>query len=206
MAENAPEEIATVRIELFDTEPLIWREVEVPTSITLKGLHGVIQAAMGWYDQHLWEFRLGRQAYGQPVTGDDGWGGPPPMRADKTVLADLLRPRKTVLEYLYDFGDSWEHRLIVSRVRPGEPDVLYPRFVAGEHPAPPEDCGGLPGFYASLEALADPGHPDHEDAADWLDGYDPARFEELRLKMAVARLATRRRAQRGRGAKAKPDG
>ena len=47
-----PEQIATLRIELVDTDPLIWRQVEVPTSITLRALHDVIQAAMGWFDQH----------------------------------------------------------------------------------------------------------------------------------------------------------
>ena len=60
-AAESVNEIATVRIELRDTDPLIWREVEVPTSITLKVLHDVIQAVMGWFDHHLWEFTIGKQ-------------------------------------------------------------------------------------------------------------------------------------------------
>lgn len=64
-------EIATVRIELRHTEPLIWREVEVPTSITLKVLHDIIQAVMGRFDCHLWEFTIGKQRYGLPT--DDDW-------------------------------------------------------------------------------------------------------------------------------------
>ena len=51
-------EIATVRIELKDSDPLIWRQVEVPTSITLKTLHAIIQATIGWHDYHLWEFAI----------------------------------------------------------------------------------------------------------------------------------------------------
>ena len=69
-ASDSVNEIATVRIELRDTDPLIWREVEVPTSITLKVLHDVIQAVMGWFDYHLWEFTIGKQRYGLPMDQD----------------------------------------------------------------------------------------------------------------------------------------
>jgi len=202
-AEDAPEQIATLRIELLDTEPLVWREVEVPTTITLRTLHDVVQAAMGWQDQHLWELKLGRQRYGRPMPGDD-WAGAPTLTAAKVVLAEVLKPRKTVFDYLYDFGDSWEHRLTVTDVRQGEPGAVYPRYVAGEYAAPPEDCGGVPGFYAALEALADPRHPEHEDVADWLDGYDPSDMNELALKRAVGRIASRRHAPKRRAAKTPP--
>jgi hypothetical protein len=185
-------EIATLRIELLDTDPLIWRQVEVPTSITLKGLHDVVQAAMGWDDQHLWEFRIGRQVYGQPMRGES-WGADPILSAAKVLLGEILKPRKTVIDYIYDMGDSWEHRLTLTDVRPGAPDTAYPRYIAGEQAAPPEDCGGVPGFYASLEALADPNHPDHEDVADWLEGYDPNAINEPALKRAVGRIASRKR-------------
>ena len=62
-------QICTVRIELLDTDPLIWREVEVPTSITLKVLHDIVQITMGWLDQHLWEFTIGKQSYGPAMAG-----------------------------------------------------------------------------------------------------------------------------------------
>jgi hypothetical protein len=192
-AEDVLEQIATLRIELLDTEPLIWREVEIPTAITLKGVHDVVQAAMGWDDQHLWELKLGRQRYGRPIPGEN-WGGAPTLRAEKVVLAEVLKPRKTVFDYLYDFGDSWEHRLTITGIRQGEAGAVYPRYIAGEHAAPPEDCGGVPGFYAALEALADPSHPEHADVSDWLDGYDPNKLNELALKRAVGRIASRRRA------------
>ena len=65
-------EIATVRIELRDSDPLIWRQIEVPTSITLKVLHDIIQAAMGWFDYHLWEFTIAKRRYGLPT--DEDWG------------------------------------------------------------------------------------------------------------------------------------
>jgi len=196
-AQDDPGQIATLRIELLDTDPLIWRQLEVSTSSTLKDLHNLIQAAMGWANQHLWEFRIGRQIYGQPMSGDT-WGGPAIINAGKVRLGELLKPRKTVIEYTYDMGDSWEHRLTLTDVRPADPALVYPRYIAGEQPAPPEDCGGVPGFYTALEALADPNHPEHADVVEWLDGYDPNQFNELALKLAVGRIASRRRAAKAR--------
>lgn len=112
VASDSFNEIATVRIELRHTDPLIWRQVEVPTSITLKVLHDIIQVVMGWFDYHLWEFTVGKQRYGLPM--DDDWGTKPRIAATKVRLRDVLKPRKTVIDYTYDFGDCWEHRLTVT--------------------------------------------------------------------------------------------
>jgi hypothetical protein len=192
-------EIATVRIELCDTDPVIWRQVEVPTSITLKGLHDIVQAVMGWFDYHLWEFTIGRQRYGLPM--DDDWGTEPRIEASKVRLRDVLKARKTVIDYMYDFGDGWEHRLTVTDVRPGAAGGSYPRYIGGERNAPPEDCGGIPGFYEMLNALADPNHPDHAEAKEAADEYDPDAIDEMGIKYALARIANRRNAARGRLAK-----
>jgi hypothetical protein len=185
-------EIATVRIELKDSDPLIWREVEVPTSITLKVLHDIVQATIGWMDYHLWEFVVGGHTYGLPM--DEDWGTEPRKQAAKVRLREVLGPGKTVIDYTYDFGDSWEHRIVVSNIRPGAPGVRYPRYLAGERNGPPEDCGGIPGFYDLLDARADPKHPSHADAEAWLDDYDPDELEELPIKFALGRMAARRNA------------
>lgn len=189
-------EIASVRIELQDTDPLIWREVEVPTSITLKVLHDIVQATIGWMDYHLWEFRVGGRTYGLPM--DEDWGTEPRKDAAKVRLREVLGPGKTAIDYTYDFGDSWEHRIVVSNVRQGAPDVRYPRYLAGERNGPPEDCGGVPGFYDLLDARADPEHPNHADAKAWLDDYDPDQLDELPIKFALGRLAARRNSAEAR--------
>ena len=121
-ASDSVNEIATVRIELRHTDPLIWRQVEVPTSITLTVLHDIIQAVMGWFDYHLWEFTIGKQKYGLPM--DEDWGSRQRLMAGKVRLRGVLQPRKTVIDYTYDFGDQWEHRLTVTDVRAGEPGGL----------------------------------------------------------------------------------
>jgi len=192
-------EICTVRIELLDTDPLIWRQVEVPTSITLKVLHDIVQVTMGWFDYHLWEFRIGTRTYGLPMDAD--WGTAPRAEASKVRLRDVLKPRKTVIDYLYDFGDSWEHRLTVTGVRPGEDGVSYPWLIGGEWAGPPEDCGGIPGFYGVLDVMADPEHPDHAEITEWLDGYDPKEIGEFEIRIALRRIANRRNAARTRIAK-----
>ena len=87
VASDSFNEIATVRIELRHTDPLIWRQVEVPTSITLKVLHDIIQVVMGWFDYHLWEFTVGKQRYGLPM--DDDWGTKPRIEATKVRLRDV---------------------------------------------------------------------------------------------------------------------
>jgi len=192
-------QICTVRIELLDTDPLIWRQVEVPTSITLKVLHDIVQITMGWLDYHLWEFTIGKRKYGLPM--DEDWGAAPRMGAIKVGLRDVLKSRKTTIDYLYDFGDSWEHRLTVTDVRQGEPGVGYPRYIGGEWAGPPEDCGGTPGFYNMLDAMADPEHPEHAEILEWLGDYDPKEIDELPVKIALGRIANRRNAASKRLAK-----
>ena len=192
MTIDSENEIATLRIDLLDTDPPIWREVAVPTSMTLAALHQTVQAAMGWYDQHLWEMRIGPQRYAPPMPGDDGWGGPPTRDAAKVRLREVLKSRRTVIDYVYDMGDSWEHRLTLTGVRAGEADGEYPRYLAGERACPPEDCGGIPGFYETLDALADPAHPDHAHAVEWFEDYDPDVIDDEVVRIGLSRIARRR--------------
>ena len=116
-------EIATLRIDLKDSDPPIWRLVEVPTSITLKVLHDIVQVTMGWLDYHLWEFRIDGTTYG--LSMDDDWGTSPRKSADRTRLRDVIMPGTTIIDYIYDFGDQWEHRLTVRDVRVGDPAIGY---------------------------------------------------------------------------------
>jgi len=195
-ASNRSGEVCTLRVELLDTDPVIWREAEVPTAVTFDELHHLVQILMGWQDEHLWEFRIGKQAVGEEIEDDlelEPGRAPGPAR-----LRDILRPRRTTINYLYDFGDSWKHRLIVTRIRPGAPGVAYPRYLGGERAGPPEDCGGTFGFYDKLDVLADPSDPDHEDIAEWFGDYDPGVVDEAAIKQALAAIAKHRGTGPGR--------
>ena len=115
-------------------------------------------------------------------------------RSVRLRLRDVLASGTTRISYTYDFGDSWEHSLTVSDIRAGAPGTAYPRFIAGERDCPPEDCGGIPGFYEMLEARVDPEHPDHAEMAEWLDGYDPEELDVFPIEVALGRIAARRNA------------
>ena len=157
------ETVARLHIALADTDPLIWRRVDVPVDASLKMLHDVIQGAMGWLDYHLWEFEAGDRRYGVP---DPDWEDDGLLAAKNAKLKTLLDRDLRQFLYTYDMGDNWEHIVTVEAVRQGEPGIKYPRYVEGERRAPPEDCGGTPGFEAFLEAIANPKHPEHEEVTE----------------------------------------
>jgi hypothetical protein len=194
-------EVCTIRMELRDSDPLIWREVEVPTSVTFRVLHDVIQIVMDWFDYHLWEFTVAGQRFGPPM--EDDWGDGPRKDAGKARLRDVLGPRRTIIDYTYDFGDNWEMRLTATKVRQGEASGSYPRLVSGEWAAPPEDCGGIPGFYELLDTLADPKRPDDDGLREHFEGYDPNLVDIPLMTIALSRIANRRKAAQVTAAKKK---
>jgi pRiA4b ORF-3-like protein len=171
-------ELAVLRIKivLLGTKPPIWRRVLVPAEFTLAQLHDVVQAAMGWEDCHLHQFYIGKQRFGVPDPNERFLGGSLTLNEKKTRLANLLNTVGAKATYIYDLGDSWEHALTVEKILPAELDVPNPHCTEGKLAAPPEDCGGIPGFYHMMEALADPNHEDHEDMRDWTDSFDPEAF------------------------------
>jgi hypothetical protein len=204
IARQSHNTVVRLRILLAGIDPLVWRQVDVPVSLTLHDLHGVIQASMGWLDCHLHEFRVDGQPYGDPEVDEDRlFGTPAQVRRElrthgldkqaidemlergellldeSTVeLGDLTSGRFVSFEYEYDFGDGWRHVIIVEDVGPAERGVRYPRCVAGSRACPPEDVGGLPGYAQMLEALADESHEDHQHYLDWLGGkWDAERFD-----------------------------
>ena len=158
--------IAILRIELEDIEPLIWRRVTVRTSMNLKAVHSVIQAVMGWLDNHLWEFAANERKYGILIPNDPEWNG----RIDNaaaTKLSALVTNGVTDIGYVYEIGDNWQHRIIVEKLKPAEPGTLYPQFLGGERRCPPEDCGGFPGYYEFLDNIASKRSKKRKGALDW---------------------------------------
>ena len=189
------EEICTLRIELAESDPPIWREVEVPTAFTLLEVHEIVQRVMNWEDYHLWEFTIDKRRYGID-DGEDLFGVEPALDAEATLLRDILKPRRTQFRYLYDFGDSWDHKLIATKIRPAEANTVYPRLIGGEQNAPPEDSGGIWGFHDKLAVLRNPRDPEYRDLKAWFGRYNPATFPERRIKLALGTFAKARLAER----------
>lgn len=187
------EPIARIRIELRDIEPKIWRRVDMPLSSTLMALHDVIQVTMGWQDCHLFEFRIGDKIYGEPHP-DDVMYERKIYRAKGLRLQDLIGRGVDHFLYVYDFGDNWQHDVIVEGVRDGEADVDYPVLVDGARRGPPEDVGSAPGFMDFIEAILDPAHEEHRRMLQWYGGpFDPADIDEKRVRRILRWFADRRR-------------
>jgi hypothetical protein len=186
------ETIARLRISLNDIEPGVWRTVDMPVAGSLKMLHHVIQAAMGWQDYHLWHFDIGERCYGVP---DPEWPDRNLAAARNVKLVALIERGVRQLTYTYDMGDDWRHTVTIEAVEPGKPGVKYPRFVAGERRCPPEDVGGFPGFELFLDAVNDPAHEEHQQTLKWYGGpFDSDDIDVLATKRAVAAIAIRRHA------------
>lgn len=178
-----------IKIILRDSRPPIWRRLEVPSDITLRELHDVIQAAFGWEDYHMWAFETGRDRYG---IADRDLG----IRSAASRRLSQVAPHSgDRLRYTYDFGDNWEHDILVEDVTAPKAGTAYPRCLTGRRACPPEDCGGIWGYDYLIEILADPGHEEHEDRLEWLGlgsagQFDPAAFDAAEVNSALSGLAT----------------
>jgi len=170
--------IYQIKVTLLGTKPPIWRRLLVPASMTLAKLHDVLQTAMGWAGGHMHEFRTADRHFGIPDPEDRSMGMQ--VENERSIrLSSVLRSAGTKLIYTYDFGDNWEHAVVLERLLPAQLslDLEYPICIDGKLACPPDDCGGIPGYYELIEALADPEHDRHEEISEWIsDGFDPQDF------------------------------
>ena len=187
---NPPEASSALyelKITLRGSKPAIWRRVQVPGSIKLSRLHEVLQIAMGWTDSHLHQFIDPPLVYSVP-SGED-YPGVERLDERRFRLADLARHEKASLIYEYDFGDGWAHEVVVEKIMPAGPEKQRAVCLAGENACPPEDCGGIGGYYELLEAVDNPKHEAHQQMLDWLgEPFDPSRFDLQAVNAALRRV------------------
>lgn len=176
-----------IKITLMHLEPAIWRRVVVPKDITLRDLHTVIQIAMGWEDDHLHEFQIGKKRYGRMTPEPLGFGDPP-VNEDIAHLNGVAKPKAKFI-YWYDFGDDWMHEIHIEREVESETGKRNARCIAGEHACPPEDCGGVPGYANMVAILTDPGHEEYGEIRECVgDDFDPLRFDRERVDRRLSAL------------------
>jgi len=189
-----------MKVTLRGSQPRIWRRFEVPADVTLHQLHRILQVVMGWTDSHLHQFRRGNSCYGQ----SDPEFGVRRINERKVRLQDVLLEPKDRMVYEYDFGDGWEHELVLEAITSTSGEGQAVRVHQGQGACPPEDVGGIWGYHEFLEALGNPKHPHHHDIADWWGGpFDSQAFDidgmksrpcEIPAKAArLARVCRRRR-------------
>lgn len=171
-----------LKVSLDDSEPEIWRRVLVPGKLSLEKLHFIIQIVMGWSNSHLHEFEINSKRYINSVHDPDGMDSFPPAFNEKKVkIADVLS-KKDRFTYSYDFGDNWIHSITVEEIQEPSEIFNYPLCIDGANACPPEDCGGIHGYYGLLENLKDDGSEEYLEAMAWLGGqFNPNSFDANRV-------------------------
>ena len=157
-----------VKITLKGVKPAIWRRVEVSPNILLGDFHTVIQDSMGWMDSHLHEFRIGRDVLQPRHQIEDDEFSDECIDYTKIKLEAILKQEGDKVCYIYDFGDSWEHSVVLEKILDIKNAPKHPVCTAGKRICPPEDCGGTSGYMQILEILKDPTHEEHEETLEWL--------------------------------------
>lgn len=131
---------------------MVWRRLLVPGSYTLRELHGVIQAAMGWEGIHLYDFQLRAARYGSWELS---------VSSPDVTLATLRLRQGARFVYEYDLNIPWRHEVRIEDRLGLETGKTYPLCTGGGGACPPEDCGGPESFMAarddrvSFDALED---------------------------------------------------
>ena len=168
------ENIYQIKIVLYDSKPPIWRRLLVPDSISLYKLHQIIQIAMGWSDSHLHQFIIHGEYYSIPHPEDNR-----PIIDERSYRLGQIAPSEgDKFIYEYDFGDSWDHEVLVEKILPPEPGVKYPVCIKGKRACPPDDVGGIGGYEYFLTVMSDPNHDEHARLLTWWGGeFDPEEFD-----------------------------
>ena len=179
------------KITLIDSRPLIWRRVLVPNSFSFRELHKVIQGLFGWENCHMHDLYSGKAYRSSKISKRwplDGY---------------FSRPKQKAI-YLYDFGDDWEHEILFEKMVESPKGVTYVICSDGAKAAPPEDCGGLYGYYDILDIIRNKRHPDHGQMLEWIgEDFDPELFEVERINKALKRIKKRAKTGKRLSAKAK---
>jgi len=170
--------IYQLKFTLRGIRPPIWRRVHIPGDVTLEDLHWVIQSSMGWTNSHLHSFNFQGIEHGVSMPNVDF--SEVNSRDEQSIkLSNFLPRKRSTFSYLYDFGDSWEHEVLVEKLLPVELELRYPVCLKAKRACPPEDCGGVGGYRNFLEVINNVEHPEHQEMLDWVGGFfDP---EEIRL-------------------------
>jgi hypothetical protein len=172
-----------LKVTLNDIRPAIWRRISLPGSTSLGDLHLIIQAAMGWDCSHLHAFQAAGRDFGDPFDLEDA------EDEEDMTIDGLVRLGVSRFLYTYDFGDNWEHTLLIEKKQPPADAPAIPTCLAGSRNCPPEDCGGAPGYDELLAALAAPDSPDSRELLEMIgEGFD---LEEFSIEKTNARMAGR---------------
>ena len=170
-----------------DIEPIIWRRIQVPETYSFWDLHVAIQDSMGWLDSHLHGFHIVNPSTEKEehigIPDDEGFDDDIEVLPGwEFKIADYFSEKNSHAEYDYDFGDYWQHEILLEKILPGEAGVRYPLCIDGQRACPPEDCGGTDGYEDFLNIIMDPSHEEYEETLTWAgDEFDPEEFNPKKV-------------------------
>jgi len=174
------DQVYQFKITLQGIKPPIWRRIQVPQTYTFYDLHVAIQDVMIWSDYHLHEFEIMDPSTGSKVViglPDDEFGREILVGRNQKI-AKYFSMENRYADYVYDFGDFWQHRIQLEKILPREENVDYPKCIKGKRACPPEDVGGIGGYENFLEIIKNPDHEEYEEMLEWAGGeFDPEQFD-----------------------------
>ena len=160
----------------------------IPSDLLLPDFHRIIQTSMGWDNSHLHQFIKNGTFYTMRMKDDDFWNDMNNVDYKRMRICDLLQKEKEKIVYEYDFGDGWEHDIILEKIVPVDAHTNYPVCLAGKNNCPPEDCGGVWGYARMLAVLKEPDHEEHESYMEWLgEEFDPEYFDKDEVNALLRR-------------------
>jgi len=177
--------------------PPVWRRVLIPRAITFHKLHRIIQAVYNWQDYHLYRFEFNDLVVCIPdpdYTPEELYGGKVKEINAKRVKIDKLLGKRHKCVYVYDFGDNWEHEVVLEKVLPLKTAFLHPICVDGARYRPPEDVGGIEGYRDFLEIIKDAKHPEYDEYLTWAEKdtggrkFDPEYFYIPEVNRALEKI------------------
>lgn len=187
MAARKSATLYQLKVTLKGLRPPIWRRLLIRSATPLNELHEILQRAMGWGNYHLHSFSIHDKEYGIP---DPDWGIDDIKDESRVKLSQVVPGEKFKFLYTYDFGDGWDHEILVEKVLPVDETLTYPTCIKGKRACPPEDCGGPWGYEDLIAIMADPQHPEYEERLEWLEQpLDPEYFDLNEVNEALAHLA-----------------
>jgi len=171
-----------IQISLRGSKPRIWRRVLISSDLLLPDFHTIIQITMGWTNSHLHQFIKNRIFYSERVAEDDFWDNMSNVDYSKIKISDLLKKEKDKIIYEYDFGDSWEHDIILEKIKDSGLKKIISTCLTGKNNCPPEDCGGIWEYSDMLEILKHPNNERYEEYVEWLgEEFDPKYFDKNKI-------------------------
>ncbi len=175
--------IIQIKVTIEDIKPLIWRRLLVKSSSTFFELHNILQITFGWENSHIFQFKVEDYFIGIPDPDNIEV-----IDANDLTLGNILTEKDYEVTYEYDFGDSWEHIIKVEKFLYADLDSEYPVYSAGKMAAPPENCGGVTGYYQIMKARGNKKHPEYEQLKGGRKSFNPGYFNIESVNNQLARL------------------